>query len=455
MADTARRIDSFLQKHLEAYIAETIRLCAQPSISATGEGIAACAALVADLLQQHGLEVRTIPTPGHPVVVGHAEGKSSRTLLFYNHYDVQPPEPLEQWTSPPFEPTLRDGALYARGVADDKGELVSRLAAIDAVRQAHGGQLPCGVTLVVEGEEEIGSLHIAQFVKENLELLRSHGAIWEVGGVDPDGRPVTTLGFRGILSVELGVETMGLDAHSGSAHVLPNAAWRLLWALGSLKGPDEHIRIPGFYDTVLPPSEIDRELLAKMPVHESFLRQTYRLQEFVRQARGRELNYAVFMPTCNIDGLASGYQGPGIKTVIPARASAKVDFRLVPEQDPEDILAKLRRHLEKQGFGDVRVTRLGAMAPSKTPPDAPLVGLTARTAAEVYGVELVIDPLEGGSSPAYAFAGPLGGIPVVLAGVGHAGSRAHAPDENIRLRDFLLGTRHIARILEGFASLES
>ena len=151
MPDTTRCIDAFVQEHLDRYIADTIRLCAQPSISARGEGIAACADLVAGMLAEHDLEVQKIDTLGNPVIVGHADGKSPRTLLCYNHYDVQPPEPLELWTNPPFEPTRRDGNLYARGAADDKGELVSRLAAIDAVRAAHGGELPCGVTLVVEG----------------------------------------------------------------------------------------------------------------------------------------------------------------------------------------------------------------------------------------------------------------------------------------------------------------
>lgn len=453
MPDAAQRIDAFIQQHLDRYIAETIRLCAQPSISARGEGVAVCADLVAALLAEHGLQVQKIATPGNPVIVGRAAGKSPRTLLCYNHYDVQPPEPLELWTSPPFEPTIRDGNLYARGVADDKGELVSRLAAIDAVRAAHGGELPCGVVVVVEGEEEIGSPHIAPFVRENLGLLQSQGAIWEVGGPDPDGRPVIALGFRGILSVELTAETMSTDAHSGSAHILPNAAWRLVWALAALKGTDERIRVTGHYDQALPPTEVDRQLLDQMPVHEALLRREYGVRQFVRGATGPDLNRAVFEPTCNICGLTAGYQGPGTKTVIPARASAKVDFRLVPGQEPAEILAKLRAHLDHEGFPDVVVTRLGAMSPDKTPGDDPFVVLTARTGEQVYGKPCLLDPLEGGSSPSYAFSGPLGNIPVVLAGVGYWGSRAHAPDEHIRLDDFRQGIRHVARILEGFAHL--
>ncbi len=453
MSQIKARIDAFLEEHRPAYIAETIRLCAQPSISARGEGIADCAGLVMQMLAEHGLQVRLIPTAGNPVVVGHADGASPRTLLFYNHYDVQPPEPLELWTSPPFEPVVRDGALYARGVADDKGELVARLAALDAVRAAHDGVLPCGVTLVVEGEEEVGSPSMPAFVRENLDLLRSQGAVWEIGSVDPDGRPVLSLGFRGILIVELAVQTMSQDAHSGSAHLLPNAAWRLLWALASLQDPQGRVLIPGFYDRVQPPSAAERRLLKQLPVHEEVLRREYGLREFVRGVRGQELAYAVYEPTCNICGLAAGYQGPGMKTVIPARASAKVDFRLVFDQDPDDIQAWLRAHLDRAGFADVSITRLGAMWPAKTPPDDPFVQLTVRTAAEAYGRPCLVDPLEGGSSPVYAFTGPLGDIPVVLAGVGYWGCRAHAPDEHIRLADFALGTRHLAYILDGFADL--
>lgn len=231
-------IDFYLSEHLDDYIAETSELCAQPSISAIGEGIEACADLVTTMLQRRQFAVNRFETDGNPIIVARAAGESTRTLLFYNHYDVQPPEPLELWTSPPFTPTVRNGALYARGAVDDKGELVARLAAVDAIRAANNGRLPCGVTFVVEGEEEIGSPHIAQFVQDHLDLLASEGSIWEQGYVNSEGRPINTLGVRGILAVELYVETMEVDAHSGGAHMLPNAAWKLVRALNCLKDKD-------------------------------------------------------------------------------------------------------------------------------------------------------------------------------------------------------------------------
>jgi acetylornithine deacetylase/succinyl-diaminopimelate desuccinylase-like protein len=449
------RIDTYLTTNLDRYIQETARLCAQPSVSAQHLGMRECAELVAQILVEHGFDVQQFETPGNPVVVGRAKGRSERTLLCYNHYDVQPPEPLELWTNPPFEPTIRDGALYARGAKDDKGEFVVRLAAVDAVREANGGELPCGITFVVEGEEEIGSPTIAEFVKHNLDLLKCHGAIWEEGFNSPDGRPMNLLGVRGILSVVFRVTTMNRDAHSGSAHIFPNAAWRLLWALNSLKGPDERIRVAGFYDRAKPPSPRDLEILDSAPTYEEMTRETFGVREFVRGATGIQLNRAVFEPTCNIQGIESGYYSEGMKTVIPAEAIAKVDFRLVPDQDPEEILGLLREHLDREGFRDVEVTQLGAMWPAKSSPDDPLVKLANRAAEEVYQTRPIIVPIVGGSSPVYAFAGPLGGIPVVTAGVGYIGSRTHAPDEHVRIPDFLDAARHVARIVDGFAGLGS
>jgi acetylornithine deacetylase/succinyl-diaminopimelate desuccinylase-like protein len=448
-----QQIDTYLTSHLDAAIAETARLCAIPSVSAHGgPPMAAAAGEVAALLTAHGFQVQQFPTPGFPIVVGHAPGASDRTLLCYNHYDVQPAEPLELWTTPPFEPAVRDGALYARGAKDDKGEFLARLAAVDAVRAAHGGTLPCGVLFVVEGQEEVGSPHIAAFVRDHLDLLRCHGAIWEEGGIDAEGRSVISIGKRGILYVELSVELMRRDAHSGGASTLPNAAWRLVQALNTLKDPHEHILIPGFYDDAQPPSLRDRDLLAALPSDEDAARRDFGLDSFLNGVTGDAYKRAVFNPTANIAGLTAGYQGPGMKTVIPARATAKIDFRLVPDQDPDDIFAKLRRHLDAAGFPDLTLTRLGAMWPAKSPADDPLVTLAAATGEAVYGLPTRLIPLTGGSSPVYAFSGPID-IPVFTAGVGYPDSRTHAPDEHVRLDHFLLAARHIARILDGFAAL--
>ena len=453
MSSRDEKIDSFLTEHQSRFIQELSELCAQPSVSARKEGVHECGALVAKILERHHLAVQSIPTPDSPVIVGRASGDSPRTLLLYNHYDVQPPEPLELWTTPPYQPTLRDGALYARGAEDDKGELIARLAALEAVRYAHGGNLPCGVTFVVEGQEEIGSPYMADFVQNHLDLLKSQATIWEGGGISVEGNPGSVLGLRGVLSVEIVVQTMSQDAHSGIAHALPSAAWRLVRVLACIKDEYEHILIPGFYEHALPPTDYDLELINASPDMEAWFKEHFGVRQFVNDLHGKDLEKAVFNPTCNIQGITTGYQGAGMKTVIPARASTKVDFRLVPDQDPKDIFAKLRRHLDQSGFEDVSLTWLGAMWPFKAPADNPFVKLTARTAEAVYGKPFEMFPLVGGSSPVYAFAKPLGNIPVVMAGTGYAQNNAHAPDEHIRLVDFQNGARHIARILDGFADL--
>ncbi len=446
-------LDSHIQSNLEASLTELSLLCSQPSVSAAGEGLEECANLVHQMLSKRGFIVERPTTGGYPVIVARRSGNSERTLLLYNHYDVQPPDPLESWTSPPFEPQIRDGALYARGAEDDKGEFIARLAAVDAVLAVNDGQLPCNITFVVEGEEEIGSPNIAQFVLDHKELLACNGAVWEVGGVDKDDRPIVTTGLRGILGVRLSVKTMSRDAHSGGGHILPSAAWRLLWALNSLKGPDERILINGFYDDVLGPSALDLSHLADFSDPEAHIRKSLEIESFAGNRKGRELLSSVFEPTCNIQGITTGYQGNGIKTIVPAEARATLDFRLVPGQDPDEVFRLLRVHLDNNGFRDVICTKLGSMLPSKVTPDDSFVQLTAETAAEVYGQEALIDPLAGGSSPVYAFAKPLGDIPVVTAGVGYSDNRIHSPDEHVRIKDFERGARHLARIIERFDSL--
>lgn len=449
----SEQIDRYFEAHLDDSIAELSRLCAQPSVAAQNWGLAECAGLVAEMLRKRGFQVQVMETGGAPVVFGERRGKSDKTLLFYNHYDVQPAEPLDLWISPPFEPQVRDGVLYARGVNDDKGHLVSRLFAIDALLDAHG-ELPCNVKFIVEGEEEISSVHLHDFVRDHRDLLAADACVWECGGVDHRDLPLQQLGLRGICYVELSVETASQDVHSGlGGSIFPNAAWRLVWALNSLKGPDERIRIPGFYDPVRPPSQRDRDLMEALPEVADEYRERYHIDHFLKGLTGGvDLRIAeVFEPTCTICGLTSGYQGAGSKTVLPARASAKVDFRLVPDQTPEQVLQQLRAHLDAEGFADVKVTLLGGEAPGRTDPDDPFVKLVVDTSAEIYDAPMQIVPMIGGSGPNHIFLEYLR-LPVVMAGVGHPGSQAHAPNENMRLDLYLKGAKHIVRILEAFGN---
>jgi acetylornithine deacetylase/succinyl-diaminopimelate desuccinylase-like protein len=411
-----------------------------------------CAALVGDMLKARGFDVHIMDTKGAPVVFGERKGKSDKTLLIYNHYDVQPPEPLELWETPPFEPSLRDGKLYGRGVSDDKGHIVSRLHAIDSILDADG-ELPCTIKFIIEGEEETASVNLFEFIKQNRDLLKADACMWEFGGVDHRNVPMLYLGLRGICYVELSVETASTDVHSGlGGSIFPNAAWRLVWALSTLKGEDERIRIKGFYDGIQQPSARDRELMAALPEVAEEYKSRYGVKQFIKGLSGGvDLRVEeVFTPTCTICGLTSGYQGPGSKTVLPARASAKVDFRLVPDQDPDDIRGKLRAHLDEHGFQDVQIADLGGDPPARTDPDDPFIQLVAKVAEEVYEMPMQLVPLVGGSGPSHPFVHDLG-LPVATAGLGYPDTKAHAPNENIRVDLYLKHARHMARVIKEFA----
>lgn len=446
------RIDSYLEKNLDRSIAELSKLVAQPSVGAQNLGMKECAALVGGMLKARGFDVRIMETKGAPVVFGERKGRSDKALLIYNHYDVQPPEPLELWDSPPFEPSLRDGKLYGRGVSDDKGHIVSRLHAIDAILD-EDGELPCTIKFIIEGEEETASVNLFEFIKQNKDLLKADACMWEFGGVDHRDVPMLYLGLRGICYVELSVETASTDVHSGlGGSIFPNAAWRLVWALSTLKGEDERIRIKGFYDGVKQPSARDRELMAALPEVAEEYKSRFGVKQFIKGLSGGvDLRVEeVFSPTCTICGLTSGYQGPGSKTVLPARASAKVDFRLVPDQRPDDIRRKLRNHLDEHGFSDVQINDLGGDPPARTDPDDPFIQLVARAAKDVYEMPMQLVPLVGGSGPSHPFVHDLG-LPVATAGLGYPDTKAHAPNENIRVDLYLKHARHMARVINEFA----
>ena len=451
--DQFDKIDAYLDTHLNENIEELSKLVSQPSVAAQNLGLVECAEIVSNMLSKRDFEVEIMSTGGAPVVFAERKGRSDKTLLFYNHYDVQPPEPIELWDSPPFEPVIRDGKLYGHGVSDDKGHFTSRIFAIDALLAVFG-ELPCNVKFVVEGEEETSSLHLNDFVMNNREKLSADACIWEFGGVDFREVPMQYLGLRGICYVELSVETADIDVHSGlGGSIFPNAAWRLIWALNTLKGTDERIRIPGHYDAVIPPTKRDWELMDALPEVADEYKQRYGVKSFLYDLEGGvDLHLAeVFEPTCTICGLTSGYQGPGSKTVLPARASAKVDFRLVPNQTPEQVLKGLREHLDDEGFSDVNVTYLGGEAPARTDPDDPFISLVVDAAEPVYGHKMQVVPMVGGSGPNHAFVHHLG-LPIATAGVGYPGSQVHAPNENLRLDLYLKGAKHIARILDAFGN---
>ena len=441
---------AYVDEHLSDTISRLQAFCRQPSIAAQGVGMVEMADLVRETLEQAGAQASLVPTAGYPVVLGKLEGSAAKTLMFYNHYDVQPPEPLELWDSPPFAAEIRDGHLYARGVADNKGNLVARLAAVEAWLAVRG-ELPLSILFVVEGEEEIGSPHLGPFAEANRDQLQADGCIWESGYKDTRDRLEILLGVKGILAVDLSVRSVDRDLHSASAAIIESAAWRLIWTLNSLKSPDERIRIPGFYDDVRPPDARDREMLAAWDYDEAGQLAEVGADSFVLGLHGEDLKEKLlFQPTCNVCGFHTGYGGPGVKTVLPAVARAKLDFRLVPDQDPHDILAKMRSYLDEQGFDDVEIEAEGPEFPARTDPGDPLVGAVERAARRAYPVEPVVKPLMAATGPMYELC-QRWGLPAAGAGIGWAGSRGHSPNENVRLDDLAQGIKHIALVMDEFS----
>jgi acetylornithine deacetylase/succinyl-diaminopimelate desuccinylase-like protein len=448
-----KEINDYIDQHRDESIAELFELVRMPSVSARGEAIAETAQHLAATLQALGFETQIMPKRGggQPVLYAEQAGASERTLLIYNHYDVQPPDPLDEWQTEPFEPTRRDGKVYGRGISDDKGNLVARIAAIRAIK-ATRGHLPTRIKFLIEGDEEIGSPLFEEFVEEHRALLKADACVWEGSGVDPRGRPLLPLGVKGLLYVELSCKTVARDVHSSYAAVVPNPAWRLTWALSTLKDQDENVLIKGFYDDLREPTNSERAAIKDMPAEEKEFARSIELDRFVLGVEGEDFRQRLYLqPTCNIDGLTSGYQGPGSKTISPARASAKLDFRLVPDQDPHDIARKLRKHLDENGFRDIEMEVLGAEHPARTAIAEEWVGVVRDALRSVYGKEPVLVPTMAGTGPMYPVVKLLG-VPTADTGVGYIDSRIHAPNENIREEDFVMGTKAAAAVVDAFGS---
>ncbi len=443
--------DAYVRAREREYIDELKTLIRQPTVSAQGIGIPETARIVLDRAKKRGgIAAEALSVDGGPPTIVGETGRGDRTLLIYNHYDVQPPDPLDEWATPPFEPTERDGFLYGRGVSDNKGNLMARLQAIDAYR-ATMGELPLRIRVLYEGEEESGSAHLAAFVARHGERLRADGCIWEAGYKDAAGRPTISCGLKGIAYLELRVRGANKDAHSSLATIVPNPAWRLVWALATLKNDADQITIDGFMDAVRPPTAADRALLEALPFDEQGMLRIHGITRFVRGLRGYELKKKHFLePTCTICGIVSGYTGAGSKTVLPAVASAKIDFRLVPDLTPEKVTLLLRAHLDRRGFEDVEVVPGHGEPPSRWPTDSATARAAVDACRSAYGSEPVVYPLLAGSGPMAQVCDTLG-IPVAGFGSGNAASANHAPNENIAIADYVDHIRAFGRFLHTFA----
>nr|WP_156324529.1 M20/M25/M40 family metallo-hydrolase [Bacillus sp. FJAT-27245] len=426
-----------------------------PTISAQNTAIPETVAFVVNMVREAGGETQVLDDlGGNPVVYAFFAagegGDPEKTLLFYNHYDVQPPDPLEEWHSAPFNPVIVDGILYARGVADNKGDLVARLAAINVLQKAEGG-LPCNIKFLIEGEEEIGSPNLAPYLEKYKDLFAADACIWEFGGKDAEDRINMVAGIKGMAYLELSCIGADIDMHSSVGAYVDNAAWRLVQALATMRNERNEIKVEGFYDGIIPPTEEELAAVRALPFNEGATATLYGLKRpLITAAKGEDPREAmVFHPTMTICGLESGYTGDGAKTVLPKSAKAKVDCRLVPGQDPDHILDCVEKHLEKHGFHDVKVTSLNGQKAYRSDYNHPFIQHVIATANDVYDAGCVLAPNSAGTGPMFIFGETLQ-LPIVSTGVGWVKSKAHAPNESIRLADFEQGIVHMAHMLAGF-----
>lgn len=375
-------------------------------------------------------------------------GNANKTLLFYNHYDVQPPEPLDEWTSKPFELTEKDGQYVARGVSDDKGELMVRLSSVKVLQQTGG--LPCNLKFIVEGGEEVGSPFVPEMVAKHADQLKADALVWETGGKDADDNFQVTCGLKGIMSFELTVQTAESDLHSSLAAYADNAAWRLTKALASLKDDNNRVLVDGFYDDVRELTPTEKAAVEQLEFNAATTRETFGLKRpFVTDDPKTAL---INDPTMTINGLTSGYEGDGVKTVLPKFAKAKLDCRLVPNQDPKKIADLIQKQLDKNGYEDVHVTFLLGEDPFRSNLDDPFVQLAVDTAHEVYGNKVKLVPNAAGGGPEAPFSETLN-VPVVAVGSTFAGSGPHAPNESVRVADYAQDVSYTARLLNHFKDL--
>jgi acetylornithine deacetylase/succinyl-diaminopimelate desuccinylase-like protein len=453
-------IYDWIEEHRDEQVAELQELLQQPSISAQNIGLDECAELLKRQMLDNGMtNVRRLPVQGGPDLVYATEkaaDPNASTLLCYGHYDVQPPEPLEKWIEPPFEANIRDGVIYARGATDDKSGVLALVRAARAFREVRGAP-PVNLVYLIEGEEEMGSPHLEEWVLNNQALCQCDASIGLDGGVHRTSyKPEIHLGIKAILVVELRVKTHDVDFWSGRAQLMQakSAPWRLVHCLSSMFDAGGRILIDGWYDDLLPPDEDDMYYLREELAH--FDRQELRRQfgltrDFPFEDDLELLKAIHYGASCNINGMTAGYTGEGSKTIVPTQASAKLDFRCPPNLEPVDQLKKLEAHLEKHGFDDVEIlVRAARPNPYKTPVREAISQAIIHAAERVWG-----------EPPIVAGVSTQGIImihvphPAVLSGFGAPDNNLHAPNENMPVDRFIQGIKFAATIFQEFADRTS
>ncbi len=444
--------DNYIDQHFDAMVVELREFCAKPTLAGQRIGLTEGVQAVRALVEPLGARVQEVPLEGGaPPVVLAELGQGERTLLLYNHYDVQPPEPLDLWETPPYSGDIRGGKFYARGVADDRGDLLSRVLAIRAY-QATIGEVPLRLRWLIEGEEEIGSPHLAPVVQAHAAELQADWCAWEGSMHDDMDLPHVTCGAKGMLYVEMHSTGPSHDAHSANGGILPNPAWRLVTALSTLRDAKGNFTMDGLDELVAVPSDMDKRAVEAMPFDVEARRAIFGIKGWQRGLQGRDVLYTeLFEPTANIAGFYSGYSGEGSKTIVPSKATVKMDFRLVPNQTPQRMLELLRVHLARRGFDDIEIKVLGELEVARTPVDNPVVKASV-AAWEDMGVQrVVLSPTMAGSGPMSLITANLGIPTVMTGGVAYIDSRIHSPNEHIKLEHLRSGIRYWGRFFSRLA----
>lgn len=443
---------SFVEKNMPHLISDLQILIRQPSVSAKNEGIEKCATLVAKMLKNHGVksEILRLGSGVAPLVFGEIKSKSNpnKTLLFYNHYDVQPAEPFDLWNDPPFSGKIRGNKIFGRGSADDKGELITRIKAVDAFLK-NTGDVPCNIKFLIEGEEEIGSGHIEQYLRRFKNKFSCDGVIWEFGYVDAKNRPIVGLGMKGLLFVELTATESIRDAHSSLAVLIKNPAWRLVEVLKTLRDSNGKILIKDWYKEVKPFTKNEIKIISKEPFDENSFKKEFGISNFLANKKGLESKKSlVGDPTCNIAGFISGYTGQGAKTVLPGSATVKLDFRLVPKMDPKKQIIRLKKHLKENGFEDIKIKIYHGEAAERTDPTIPFVNQVKEAADESYG-KSILNVSNAGTGPMHSFVKVLK-APCISIGSTYMFARIHSPNEFARIDLLKKTTKCICLIMDKF-----
>jgi acetylornithine deacetylase/succinyl-diaminopimelate desuccinylase-like protein len=450
------RFDRYVDRHARSFVERLQALCRMPSVAARGTGMRAMAETVEQMMQRVGVGTRSFRMgTGYPIIYGECGG-GPQSFIVYGHYDVQPVGHLSEWSVGPFSATITDGKLYARGASNSKGDLMARLAAVEAYQKTFG-KLPVCLRFLVEGEDGLGSPSLYRFAVENPDVLTSEGCIWDEGYKDTKERPVISLGFKGIQFVELRAHGARTDLHSKWGAIVPNPAWRLVQALSTITSPKGVITIDGFSSMIAPISDEDSEALKMIELDEAGLKREFRIGGWMRAMKGPALvKEHIFGPTCTICGIQTGHTEAGIKTVLPSVAVARLDFRLVPDLTPAIVLTLLREHLDVRGFKDIEIIELGNAPLAKSSASSSVARAVINSAGEVYGVSPLVYPMDPSSGPVGAVCGASAPpTPVASFGISYAGSNPHGPDENIRVDDFLQSIKFIGRIIHKLGEVKT